>query len=162
MSMKNILLYILIIIILFVSIMLGSKSCTPYSPDFNRGYGSRKDDVETLLNRTEWANNYKGRLYFVFRHIFYSIVITFIILCMVYNTLPPPMIFLQCAFVNFILLHAFHNYIQYHCEKFSHYAIDRNLKIVRQKLGMSYSTPPKTNYTFSYGSSCRKYNYRNL
>jgi hypothetical protein len=101
---------------------------------YSKGYGDTKDSISTLFQRIDWSNHYKGRDNLYIRHLLYSIAIVFIILSITKNALPEIISYIQGVFIMFVLLQAFNNYFIYHSEKFAHYAIDSNLKLLRKKL----------------------------
>lgn len=149
---------ILFIIFLYVK-KKASHSYNPTSAYFTKGYGGKKESIATLLTRTEWANNYKGRINIVWRHMAYAFLIVLILSLVLFSEVLSPQKYVQGVFTVFILLQAFHFFTQHHCEKFAHYAIDRNIKIIRKRLGLSKVSVDPQKCKFVGASSCWNYNY---
>jgi len=123
------------IVILFVIIWLWKYiSYSPNSQIFSKNYGSSSDSVDTILSRCVLANNYKDNLNYKGRHLIFALIITFFVLLAYENAIPRPYKYIQSVFIMWVLLQGLHEYVQHHCEKFSHYAIDRNISLIRRKL----------------------------
>lgn len=126
------------IVILAVIVSLWKYiSYSPNDPIFNKNYGTKTDSVDTILSRCVLANNYKANLNYKARHLLYAILIGFVVLVVHENSFPNFHKYLQSVFIIWVLLQGLHGYVQHHCEKFSHYAIDKNINLVRKKLKLS-------------------------
>lgn len=158
--MRTVVCYILIIFTIFMAIRYVDKSHNPESIYFNKGYGSKSDDLATLLERCNWANHYKGRLPIFWRQLCYAFIVTFIILLISTNSIPTPRIYIQCVFVSWMILNALNQYVQHHCEKFSHYAIDRNINLIRKKLKVKKVPIVPVLEKFPGASSCWNFVYK--
>lgn len=157
--MKKIFFSILIVLI----VVLIFYYCKKYSgiAVYSKGYGHPKDTVETLFDRMEWANHYKGRDAIFLRHFLYSLVITFVVLSVLENRLPSIQKYFQGVFLVFLMLQTFYNYFQYHAEKFAHFSIEDNIKLLRKKLKLKKGRLSKIWYTkFPGASPCRNFSYK--
>lgn len=153
--------YTCIIIILIILYRLSTRDCEPEGKNNNKGFGEKNESVSVLIDRIEWANNYFGRLSIFPRFLFHSIVITFALCLIIQNRLPSPLIYTQSIFVTYILLKAFHHFTSHHCDKFSNYAIDRNIKFIREKLKLEKNhNLSKIQYRFPGNSECWNFTYK--
>lgn len=150
---------ILIVCICYVYLkrLSGSKVWT-------RAYGDKQEDIETLLNRIQWANNFRSQLRIPLRHLFISLIISLCVLTLMCDGAPSIPDYVRTVFVMFVLLQAFYNFSQFHCEKFPHYAIDRNVRLIRKRCGIRRSKlPPQSRIQkFPVVSACYNYTYSNI
>lgn len=143
-----------IVLIILIKVLWKYVHYTPESEIFSRSYGSRKENMDTLLNRIDWANSYKSRISYMLRYLFCAILVTFIILFVYENKFPNGFKLLQCVFVSWIVIFAFYQYTQHHSDKYAHYAIDRNVDILRKQYKIKKSIPSKSNISFELNSDC--------
>jgi hypothetical protein len=151
----------IIFLITLLALLRKHIVATPTSPLFERAYGKKTESADTIIERTRWANNYPGRINFPARYLFYSIVLSFLCIT-VYATDFQINKFFQCIFVVWIGLIAFHNYTQHHSDKHGHYAIERNMKILKNKLGCKRVSISPSKIKFSLTSDCRNFSYTNF
>ncbi len=150
------------IVIGIISILIAKVANISYNPEsfyFTKGYGQKSESIGVLLDRTEWVNHYKGRLNLVWRHLFYSMAIVFMASLVVCSELPQPLKYIQGVLIVFVLLQTFHHYTQHHCEKFGHYAVDRNIKLIRKKLKLKKGWIKPQKCKFSGDSGCWNFVY---
>jgi hypothetical protein len=151
------------VLVFILVIVLFAKYCGKYcgTAVYSKGYGSVKEPINTLIDRIDWANNYKGRVDINSRYLIYSLVITFCILSVTENRLPSVLSYIRGVLIMFILLRTFHFYLNHHAEKFPHYAIDRNIKILRKKMKLKKSSVQDSKYKiFPGSSSCWNFSYQ--
>lgn len=158
--MKIAIFYIFTFLLLVLSFKLAVTNHTAQGKHNNKGYGKKSDSVATLIDRIDWANNYPGRIELFFRYILYSIIISFVLCLVIQNSLPSPLVYTQCVVVTWILLRCFYYYTQHHCDKYSNYAIDRNINMIRKKLNLKKGGNLSVVTRISNNSSCRNFTYR--
>lgn len=152
--------YVLVIIVLIITHNSAVKAYSPESEYFNKGYGNKDDEIDVLLSRIGWANRYKRRIGFFARYLFYSLLIVFMLFVVCLNRVAKPQEYISGVFLCVFILVAFHQYTQHHCEKFGHYAIDRNIKILRKKLGVKQVKDlTASNHKFIGASDCWNFTY---
>jgi hypothetical protein len=152
------------IIILLIVLILSIKYCTEHcgTSVHNKAYGDVDETIDILISRIDWANHYKARSNLQLRFILYSFIISFIVLSVIDNRLPNVFSYLTAVMIIFIFLRSFNYYFDYHMEKFPHYAIERNLCLLRKKLKIKRQQPPQGKYnTFSGASKCWNFKYKN-
>lgn len=148
-------------IVLIILYKIATKDCEPEGKNNDKAYGEKNESISLIIDRIDWANNYYGRLSIFPRFLFYSIVISFALCLMLQNKLPTPLVYTQCIFVVFILLKIFHHFTSHHCDKFSDYAIDRNIGLLRKKLKLRKGANlSKISYRFPCNSQCWNFTYR--
>lgn len=130
------------------------------APIFQRGYGRRSESVDVLLDRIDWSNHYKGRISPFQRNLILTLLFTPVVIIVATNAPPSPKQCIQTGFVLLILLQALYYYIDYHSEKFPHYAIDRNVNILRKKLGLVARPPPISTVKQPSWGPGQKFGYR--
>ncbi len=158
--MKYIVFYTLIILLIASLLVKSTKEYTPEGKNNINGYGIMNDSIGTLLDRIEWSSSYRGRINASIRYLFYAIVVTLIILCLANNKTPEPLLFIQCTFVAWVFMRGFYYYSIHHCDKFSDYAIQRNIKILRKKLSIKKGKiSPAITKKFKSFSKCWNFNY---
>lgn len=108
----------------------------PNTSRHNKSYGTNDDSVSILLDRIELSNNYNRRLKLLPRMFFTSIMIVLFLNSVIQKTVFKPTIFLQSVIVCFVIIRSLHKYTTHHYDKFSNYAILRNIKILRKKLNL--------------------------
>lgn len=148
------LIVIAIVIIVVYCVSLSVPDTLPESSSYNRGYGLNEDSVDTLVSRIAWSNHYKARIYTVPKILVTSAALGVIALTCVQNKLPSGIDLARFVFVSTIILTACGNYLSHHGEKFPHYAIDRNVKLLQKKLGLQNSLPDRNLEIFSPASDC--------
>ena len=154
--------YIYYIIILCISIRYYICLCKDYSPKskfHNKSFGNSNESIKTLLDRIDWANNYYGRLNITPRFMICSIVSVFLISIFLQNALPNPLLFTQCIFICYLVNRSIYLYCRHHCDKFSAYGIDRNLKILRKKLKLKKGEVNIQKKKFKSSSKCASFVY---
>lgn len=129
---------------------------------WDKGYGKEEESTEELLNRIDFANNSRSMMQFFVRYFFLSLIIIFFILSVVMGKLPSPREFLQGFVVLYALLVAFHNFFFFHVEKFSHYAIGRNINFLRTRYGCKRRNVKKSNIVFPFSSPCYNFTFREI
>ena len=63
--------YILVMIVIFFVIKYNCRFMSPDNKYINKSYGNINELVQTLLDRTEFACHYKGRLDIKTKYFFY-------------------------------------------------------------------------------------------
>jgi hypothetical protein len=130
--------YSFILFLLLIGICLYKVVPKDYGPNrdtYNKGYCIDKEEIDKICSRILWANNYPNRLCYVYRYLFYSSVIVFMIFLIIHNHISfSPIEYIQCVFISFILLYAFSQFSYYHSDKFAHYAIYENINNIMKKL----------------------------
>jgi len=149
--------YILVAIVL--KILWPYVNYTPTDKCFNCAYGSSKDSIGTIIDRIDWANHYKGRIPHTLRYLFCAIILTFLILFIYENSVPKFSRFIQCLFISWIVLVAFYEYTQHHGDKYAHYGIHRNTKLLRKKLQTPKKTVKPSDIIFPLASDCFNFTY---
>lgn len=152
-------LVVVLVIIFILALYRANQNYSPECSIYNKGYGSGRDNVNILLDRIQYANHYKGRLNIYSRHIVYAFLIV-VVLSQIWPSISI-LQFIQAVFVTFLLIQSFYVYTQHHSEKFPHYSIDRNIRLIKKKLrlkGACKLSPSKR--IFSSASSCWNFTYR--
>ena len=159
MQLSITLFYIFILIfIVILAYALCKNECGPSISIYQSGYGDKKENVATLLDRTEWANKYKARLNYNLRYIFLATLLMLGV-TIVIDIYLSQVEFIRGVFIMFVVFYAFHNFINHHSEKFGHYAVDRNIKIIRKKLHLKKKDLKVSNIKFSNSSPCYNFTY---
>lgn len=151
------LLYILIAIVL--KILWSYVNYTPTDKPFNCSYGSLKEPVSKIIDRIDWANRYKARVFQKLRFLFCSIILTFFVLFIYENQIPQFSRYLQCLFISWIIMVAFYQYTEHHGDKYAHYGIDRNVKLLRKKLQLKKRPVKPSNIIFPLASDCLNFTH---
>jgi hypothetical protein len=125
-----------IAIVLILEILKSSTKDGPGTILHMKGYGMNNDDIGVLLDRIEWSNNYNGRNNIYGRILFMSIISILMLNVVIQKDTFKPLVFLQCVVICFIVLVALNFFTQYHYDKFSNYAISKNIKLLRKKLNL--------------------------
>jgi hypothetical protein len=137
--------YLLILVLLVVSLRKQRAQEKPTSPQIAQGRGSPSDDVETIIDRLEWANSVNSRTAFHWRILIVSIVCSTIALMVFNKQSPSPLILLQIILILFTLLYSAHKYYERHHEIFARVYTQDNLIRLRERIGGKNSrqrTPP--------------------
>jgi hypothetical protein len=110
---------------------------SPENKYINKSYGNINESVQLVLDRTEFASHYKGRLNVKAKYFLYSLILSFIT-STIYteSVLPSPKIYIQTVFTLWLVLLSFHRFFEHHSEKFGNYAINKNIKLLRKKLNL--------------------------
>jgi len=156
--------YLSVFICLGVLLFLVNKNCSLTGKNNIKSYGSNTESVPALLDRIEWSVYYPGRNNVYYRKLFYSIILTLLISSFLTKEFPSPFVFLQTVFVVFVVLFALHKYETHHFDKFRDYAIQRNIEIIRKKVGCKRSKvkPYKGKDILGKESSCCNFRYEYL
>jgi len=129
--------YIIIIGIIIFVIKYNCIFMSPENKYINKSYGNINESVQLVLDRTEFASHYKGRLNVKAKYFLYSLILSFIT-STIYteSVLPSPKIYIQTVFTLWLVLLSFHRFFEHHSEKFGNYAINKNIKLLRKKLNL--------------------------
>jgi hypothetical protein len=144
---------ILVIIVAYCALIAGPQS-SPENSAYNRGYGEDSDTVDTLVSRIEWSNHYKSRIHLVHRFVVFSFIIGVVVITCIQNRIPSGIDLARFVFICTVMSLALNKYITHHGEKFPHYAIDRNVKLLRKKLGLQKNLPTRNLQIFPNTSEC--------
>lgn len=149
----------MLIIVYYYKILV--KDYGPHTKYHNKGYAKKSDNLSIILDRISWANNYNGRLDITPRFVLVSIIIVILLSIFIQNRLPEPLIFTQCIFITYVCCRSIYYYCRHHCDKFSNYAIEHNIKILRKKLklksGLSLSANTQKKKS---NSSCCNFTFK--
>ena len=129
--------YIIIIGIIIFVIKYNCIFMSPENKYINKSYGNINESIQLLLDRTEFASHYKGRLNVKAKYFLYSLILSFIT-STIYteSVLPSPKIYIQTVFTLWLVLLSFYRFFEHHSEKFGNYAINKNIKLLRKKLNL--------------------------
>lgn len=154
----KVLFYVIILVLIIFLFVYYSKLLHPNI--WSRAYGKKTDKTEELLNRIEWANNYKSSLKIPIRNLLISLVISFFVVSVVENSLPMISNYIKTVFIIFVFLQAFYNFCQFHCEKFPHFSIKKNIDMIRRQNGYKKALPTRFSPKFNNFTGCRTYVYK--
>lgn len=132
--MKDIIFYVIIIILIIVTFF---ESTYDYGPDREcnmYGYGNKDEEIPVLFDRIDWANKYPTRVNLYTRALFRSIFVVIIAFVVMTGVFPSPSQGIKGIFVAFVLTIGFDNFQIFHCDKFTNYNIERNLRLLREKM----------------------------
>lgn len=122
----------------------------------NKSFGHYREDISTLLDRIEWANNYNGRINILPRFLFSSVITVILLSVFLCQNFPNFMTFFQCVFICYIVNRSLYFYCIHHSDKFVSCGIFRNVKILRKKLGLkkgeTKNLTKKLNYNLHYSN----------
>lgn len=151
--------YMAIVILIIISFQNITKEYSPEGKFNNKNYGVLSEDISVLLSRIEWANSYPGKINTATRFFFYSLIVSFIALLISLNKIPTPLIYIQVVLAIWICMKIFSRYTYHHCDKFSSYGIQRNIRLLRKKLGLKKAeiSALHKDYKFPSVSSCWNY-----
>lgn len=125
----------LILLILLVTFLYLFKYDGPVSINLNKGYPQNNDTIDVSLSRIEWNAQYPGRVNYLIRFLFFSIIIAYVTSIVIIGQGPGIRTFLQLILVIWIVLVGTHSYFTYHSDKFASYAIESNVDAIRKTLG---------------------------
>ena len=153
--------YLLLTVVIIVLSYITVHDNTVHGVNNINAYGEKKDSVNVLLDRIVWASNYSGRVSITIRYLLYSIMIVIFVGIIMLNRLPKPIIYIQGVFICWFILISFDSYITHHNDKYHDYAIIRNVKLLRKKLGIKdkYKKPKKFTKRFTTISRVMNYVY---
>ena len=95
----------------------------------------KKDDLNTLLERVDYANNYDSKININSWLSLISFIATLFVCLFVYNNFTSHNFF-TIFLVIFIIFRQYHNYYQHHIINMIHYNTDNNIKKIRKKLNL--------------------------
>ena len=158
------LIYLVIIILTIFSLLKIVIVTSPKAKIFQKGYSKKSETIETLLDRIEYNNNYKGRINLYYRFFLQAIIIVLISSIIIINKIPKGITLLQLVFIIWIILVLYNNFFEYHADKFPSYAIKKNLKHIREKLNYKkdLSSLTNNNYKFKSSAKCYLFNYNSV
>ena len=130
--MENLIIYTLIICITIYAFILNRKYTGANAVSLNKGYRADENDIAILLSRIKWVNRYKNRVNYVLRYIIYSSIISSL-LCIVVGDVPAGT-FLQMFLITWLSIYSLHKYFDHHAEKYAHYYIYDNVKMLQKLL----------------------------
>jgi hypothetical protein len=134
---------------------------SPENKYINKSYGNINESIQTILDRTEFASHYNGRLNIETKYFFYSLILSFITSTIhTKDVLPSPKTYIQCVFTLWLVLLSFHKFFQHHSEKFGNYAINQNIKILRKKLNLKRGKIHPITHKFPLNSQCWNFTYK--
>ena len=117
--------------LLYFCTNIDKQTHNPENYAMAKGYGTKKEMLNTLLSRIQWVNNYKSRINFSARMYFPAFLIAFMI-CSVFSLNIRQFVFI--ILLSWIILMSHHRWIDHHSDKFVNYYIDKNVEIIRKKL----------------------------
>lgn len=162
---KNILYYSIVIIITIISIKIISKTCTPINNLVDKSYPQNNDNIQTILDRIDWANHYPGRIQYKLRYIVYSFIIALLLSIVIFNKMVNGKLFLQMMIAIWVILVALQSFFCHHSDKFFSYSIAENLKKLRKKLNKrkgKFSNLTKRSEKFTGKDGCFTFYYKNI
>lgn len=127
----------------------------------SKGYGNVEESVQILLDRCDWANQYAGRINLSIRFLLIAFICTLLVLVVIQNKIPEISVYIQGVLLMWLFLRGSHYFFRHHCDKFSNYAIDRNIRLIRKKLNIKGGGKlhPRT-CKFKSASSCWNFTYK--
>jgi fumarate reductase subunit C len=128
--------YIIVVVLFAISFLIIRKTFNPKNDAVNRGYGSEKESIKTLMDRAQWSNHYTGRIPSCARFLLFSIFLTFAANIVFTGGKASGKTFMQAVIVIWIALIMLSSYFSHHADKFSSYCVDRNLNNIRKKLNI--------------------------
>lgn len=155
--------YIIIILIFLYSLKQISLNTGPTNPLINKGYPTKDDNINIILDRLEWSNHYPGRIVYLYRYLLYSVIISFISSIIIFNKLPSGQLFMQMTLGIFVILFMLQSFFSHHADKFSSFCIDENLKLIRKHLNKkrgNFNKLSKTTTKFTGKDECLRFFYR--
>ncbi len=146
---------ILKIILLCISILLFWYFFTDCSADAEihmKSYGQDDESVKILLDRTVWANKYHARTNPIYRDLLASLIIAFFNVYIFFGEINV-LFLIQSTIICFAVISTLFRYQYHHSDKLEHYAVDKNLRIIRQKLRFKKYTIPPVSKETDFGPS---------
>lgn len=131
---SNILGYTIIVVIFAIATFLLMKQHGPECPEMATGYGRRSEEISTLLSRLRWANSYKGRINYTLRYFVFAFIVFFLATVSAGGSFPSASRFFPAVLVVWCCLIALHNFFDHHVDKFGHYFVDRNSRLIERKI----------------------------
>lgn len=107
------------------------------------GRGSKKDSVEELLNRINWASYLPKRITLWYKVVIMSLVITVLVMLLVSRKLLAPAKLITLFVCVFIPIYAMSQFYYVHGEIYNDYYIKHNVDLIQQKLKLHNSHPTK-------------------
>ena len=109
---------------------------------FDKGRGSSKEDIETLLNRIDWSTYLYKRIGWHERFIIPTLIAVGIIILVVYKRLPSPVVIILLLIIIYISFLTFSAFFYFHGDMYNDFYIKNNVDMIRDKLKLYSETPP--------------------
>lgn len=106
------------------------------------GRGNIHDEVNTLVDRTQWCSYLDKRVTFWQRIFVATIVAMIFVILLAMRKLPTPGGIVILFFCIFVPVYAVHQLFYVHGDVYNDYYIKTNMELIRDKLGFEKSTPP--------------------
>lgn len=136
---------LILLSILIVSLIYIKNNIGPNNKYINGCHMDTTDSIDDILYKMKNTINYYGRYPYIFRYMFYSIVISFVSMIIISSTITSFYTLLQNVFVIWIILLMLHSYFTHHADKFVSYCLSKGIKQIEKKLKIR--TPIKINDT---------------
>ena len=130
----NIVHLIIIVILIALVIYRFPKQLSPACKYVNLGRGLPAEDMDVLLSRIEWANNFPNRTDYYTRFLLVGIIASFMSGLVAFERMPSAKIFLSMTFIIFACLIILNNFFTHHSDKFNNSYIQDNIRYIRKKL----------------------------
>lgn len=130
--MKNLIIYTFIVSITIYAFIVHRKYTGANAVSLNKGYRAHEKDIATLLSRIKWVNGYKNRTNYALRYIIYSTIISGLLYIIIGNISAGT--FLQMFLIIWLSLYSLQKYFEHHAEKYAHYYIYDNIKMLQKCL----------------------------